>query len=91
MRRNIGAVAQTMLRNEIRTSEGHSNVAVDAELKQITAKPEKKTRYEGKKQFNLILPESLYQEIKLAADTEARSMNSYIVFAIKQALKLKEE
>lgn len=91
MRRNIGAVAQTMLRNEIRTSEGYSDVAVDTGLKQITEKPEKKIRYEGKKQFNLILPESLYQEIKLAAEEEARSMNSYIVFAIKQTLKSREE
>lgn len=91
MRRNIGEVAQTMLRNEIRASEGHSDSVVDIEIKQNTKKLEKKTRYEGKKQFNLILPDALYQEIKLAAENESRSMNSYIVFAIKQALKTQEE
>lgn len=87
MRRNIGDVAQTMLRNEIRTSEGHLENTLGAE----TAISEKKDRYEGKKQFNLILPDSLYQEIKRAAANEERSMNSYIVLAVKRALKNHEK
>lgn len=87
MRRNIGDVAQTMLRNEIRTSEGHLENTLGAE----TSISEKKDRYEGKKQFNLILPDSLYQEIKRAAANEERSMNSYIVLAVKRALKNHEK
>lgn len=90
MRRNIGVVAQTMLKNEIRASEARSDNAVDPISTLKVEKQEKKERYEGKKQFNLILPASLYQEIKVAAENDARSMNSYIVFALKQAIKNQE-
>lgn len=88
MRRDIGAVAQTMLKNEIRTSENHSKTMGSTDSKR---KAEKKKRYEGKKQFNLILPENLYQEAKKAAAQEERSMNNFIVFAVKQALKKQME
>lgn len=87
MRRNIGAVAQNMLKNEIRPSESHSENRIEPVSASNTQKAGSKERYEGKKQFNLILPEALYQETKKAAAEADRSMNNFIVFAVKQALK----
>lgn len=87
MRRNIGEVAQNLLKNEIRLSQSHSDNSVEASSAHNKQKTEKKDRYEGKKQFNLVLPKDLYEEIRQAAADEERSMNSFIVFALKQALR----
>lgn len=90
MRRNIGAVAQTMLKTEIRTSEGYSENVGDQISATNAQKRVKQNRYEGKKQFNLIIPENIYQAVKERSVDEERSMNSFIVFAVKQALKNQE-
>lgn len=87
MRRNIGTVAQNLLRNEMQPSQDHSGNEVDGDSVTEIPKVGNKDRHNGKKQFNLVLPETLYQAVKQKAADEERSMNSFIVFAVKQALK----